>query len=85
VVLAHCLRETRPIEAALRKYERVRLPRTSEIVRNSWQTGKAMQLDSPALESLRNWFMGSWLGKRLEIRAFRSNLIHQLPRLQSSE
>ena len=85
VVLAHCLSEKQPIEAALRKYERLRLPRTTEIVRNSWQTGRAMQLDSPALEWFRNWFMGTWLGARIEMRALRSLLSYQLPSLPSSE
>jgi 2-polyprenyl-6-methoxyphenol hydroxylase-like FAD-dependent oxidoreductase len=84
VVLAHCLGGIRPIEVALRKYEGLRLPRTAEVVRNSWQTGKAMQLDSPSLESLRNWFMGTWLSARLEVRMFRSLLTYQLPKLRSS-
>jgi len=85
VALAHCLSETRPIEAALRKYEDMRLPRTTGIVRNSWQTGKVLQLDSPALESLRNWFIGTPLSARLEMRTFRSLLTYKLPRLQSSQ
>lgn len=84
VVLAHCLSETRSIQTALRKYEGLRLPRTTEVVRNSWQTGKVIQLDSLALERLRNWFMGTWVGARLEIRALRSLLTYQLPRLRSS-
>jgi 2-polyprenyl-6-methoxyphenol hydroxylase-like FAD-dependent oxidoreductase len=82
VVLAHCLSGTRPIQAALRQYEHLRIPRTTAIVRNSWQTGKALQIDSPALEPFRNWFMGTWLGTRLEMRAFRRLLTYQLPRLQ---
>ncbi|HEY6904524.1 MAG TPA: FAD-dependent monooxygenase [Candidatus Acidoferrales bacterium] len=85
VVLAHCLSGTRPIEAALRKYERLRIPRTTAIVRNSWRSGKILQLDSPALESFRNWFMGSWFGTRLGERAFRNLLMYSLPKLQSQE
>jgi 2-polyprenyl-6-methoxyphenol hydroxylase-like FAD-dependent oxidoreductase len=81
VVLAHCLGEARPIEAALRTYERLRLSRTTQIVRDSWQIGKVMQLDSTWLESVRNWFMGSWLGARLETRMFRRLLIYQVPKL----
>ena len=81
VILSHCLSGTRPIEAALRKYEGLRPPRTTEVIRKSWQTGKVMQLDSPALESLRNWFMGTQLGTGVEMRMLRSLLTYQLPRL----
>jgi len=83
VVLAHCLSEIRPVEAALRKYERLRIPRTTAIVRSSWRTGKALQLDSPPLELFRNWFIGTWLGTRLATRAFRNLLTYQLPSLRS--
>ena len=83
VVLAHCLSEMQSVEAALRKYERMRIPRTTAIVRNSWQTGKALQLDSPAIELFRNWFMGTWLGTLLGMRTFESLLTYQLPRLRS--
>jgi len=79
VVLAHCLSETRPIEPALRKYQGLRLPRTTEIVRNSWQTGKVIQLDSPALEWLRDWFMGTPIGARLGMRTLQSLLTYKLP------
>jgi 2-polyprenyl-6-methoxyphenol hydroxylase-like FAD-dependent oxidoreductase len=85
VVLADCLSETRPIEAALRKYEKMRLSRTAEVVRNSWKTGKVMQLDSPVLEQLRNWFLGTSVSRRLEQRTFKDLLTYQLPRLRSYE
>ena len=85
VVLAHCLGETRAIEPALRKYEELRIPRTSRIVRDSWRTGKALQLDSPALEWFRNWFLGSWLGTSLHKRAFESLLTYQAPKLRSPD
>jgi len=85
VVLAHCLSGTRPIEAALRKYEHLRIPRTTAVIRNSWQTGKVLQLDSPALEFFRNWFMGTWLGTRVGMRTFGSLLTYQLPTLRSPE
>jgi len=85
VVLADCLGRTRPIEPALRGYQGLRLPRTTEVVRNSWQTGKVIQLDSPVLERLRNWFMGTGVNRRLEQPTFKSLLNHQLPRLQSRE
>jgi len=83
VILAHCLSETHPVEVALRKYEGLRLPRTTEVVRNSWQTGKVIQLDSPRLEQLRNWFMGTGVSRRLEQRTFSRLLTYQLPRLRS--
>lgn len=82
VVLAHCLSKIRPPEAALREYERLRIPRTSAVVRDSWRMGKVLQLDSPALEWLRNSLMGSWLGQRAARRTFRSLLTYQLPRLR---
>ncbi len=82
VVLAHCLGETRPIEASLRKYEAMRLARTTEIVRTSWQTGKVLQLDSPALEWLRDWFISTQLSSRLEYRILTSLLNYKFPKLQ---
>ena len=85
VVLAHCLSGSRPMEAALRKYERLRIPRTTAIVQNSWQAGKALQLDSPALEWIRNWFMGTWLGTRASARQFKTLLTYKLPQLPSPE
>ena len=84
VALAHSLKETRPIEAALRKYEDMRRPRTTKVVRNSWQTGKVLQLDSPALELLRNWFMGTRFSARLEMRTLRILLTYRLPSLQAA-
>ena len=85
VVLAHCLSGTLPIEAALRQYEHIRIPRTARIVRDSWQTGKVLQLDSPGLEALRNWFMSTWLGKRSGTQAFQRLLTYQLPKLRTPE
>ena len=82
VVLAHCLSGIRPIEAALRKYEHLRIPRTTAIVRTSWQAGKALQLDSPALELLRNWLLGTWLGTRLGMWTLGSLLTYRPPRLR---
>jgi 2-polyprenyl-6-methoxyphenol hydroxylase-like FAD-dependent oxidoreductase len=83
VVLAHCLSEdARAIEASLRKYEDIRLPRTTEIVRKSWQAGKVLQADSPTLERLRNWFMGTTVSTRLEMRTFANLLTYKLPKLR---
>jgi 2-polyprenyl-6-methoxyphenol hydroxylase-like FAD-dependent oxidoreductase len=85
VVLAHCLGEPRPIDASLRKYEDIRLPRTTEIVRNSWQAGRVIQIESPALMWLRDWFMGTPVGALLEMRTFKGLLTYKLPRLRSSQ
>ena len=85
VILAQCLSETSAIEPALRKYEGLRIPRVSRIVRESWQAGKALQLDSPALEWFRNWFLGSWLAQRLQTRTLRSILTYQAPKLRLRE
>jgi hypothetical protein len=41
-----------------------------------------LQLDSPALESFRNWFMGTWLGTRSAARTFQRLLTYQLPKLR---
>lgn len=85
VTLAHCLSGTSAIEPALRQYERLRIPRASRIVRDSWQAGKVLQLDSPALEWFRNSLMGSWLGGRLEVRALKSVLTYRPPKLRSRD
>lgn len=84
LVLAHSLKETRPIEASLRKYEDMRIPRSTQVVRNSWQSGKVLQIESPGLEWLRNWFIGTWLVRSLETRSFRSLLTYRLPSLESA-
>jgi 2-polyprenyl-6-methoxyphenol hydroxylase-like FAD-dependent oxidoreductase len=85
VALAYSLNGTQPVEAALRKYEQLRIPRTTAVVRNSWQIGKVLQLDSPALELFRNWFMGTWVGALLAMRTFESLMTYRLPKLRSSE
>ena len=85
VVLAYCLGKTSPAEAALRQYEGMRISRAAGVVRDSWQTGKVLQLDSPLLESLRNWFMSTRLGHRQGMRTFRNLLIYRLPHLPSPE
>jgi 2-polyprenyl-6-methoxyphenol hydroxylase-like FAD-dependent oxidoreductase len=84
VVLAHCIAAIRPVESALREYERLRIPRTAAIVRESWQAGRLLQLDRPALESARDWFMGSSLGRRLSMRAFSKLLTYRVPALPAA-
>jgi 2-polyprenyl-6-methoxyphenol hydroxylase-like FAD-dependent oxidoreductase len=84
VVLAHCLSALRPVESALREYERLRIPRTAAIVRDSWQTGRILQLDQPALEWARDRLMGSSPGRYLGMRMFRNLLTYRVPELPSS-
>ena len=81
VVLSHCLSEIRPVEAALREYERLRIPRTTTVVTGSWQTGKLLQLDSPILEWLRDAFMGSRLGARMGLRMMENLVTYRVPHL----
>lgn len=83
VVLAVCLRGKNSVDSALREYERLRIPRTSAIVRDSWQGGRMLQLDRPALEAVRNWFMGSTMGQRISMRIFRELLTYRVPSLTS--
>jgi 2-polyprenyl-6-methoxyphenol hydroxylase-like FAD-dependent oxidoreductase len=81
VVLADSLRRLQPVETALREYERRRIPRTTMIVRNSWQSGRMLQMNRPALEAARNWFMGSGVGKHLARRTFETLLTYRVPKL----
>ena len=79
--MADCLRQRGPVEAALREYEGRRIARTSAIVRDSWQSGRMLQLDHRLLEAIRDWFMGTWLAKHLTEGVFRELLLYRLPRL----
>ena len=54
-------------------------PRTSAIIRDSQRSGRILQLDHRLLEVLRNWFMGSWLGKHLVERTFRELILYRVP------
>jgi len=81
VVLARCLKEVQPVEAALREYERLRIPRTAAVVRDSWVSGRLMQMEQPALEILRDWFMGTAVARRLGTRTLRKLLTYQVPKL----
>lgn len=83
VVLADCIQRIHPVEAALREYERLRIPRTTMVVRNSWQSGRMLQLDQPILEALRNWFMGTSLGKGQALRMFRELMKYRVPELRA--
>ncbi|QNH61287.1 FAD-dependent monooxygenase [Hymenobacter sediminicola] len=56
-VLSQCLAQTTDIEAAFRRFEQRRLPRTTRIVRTSWQLGRVGQLEGRLLTTLRNTAM----------------------------
>lgn len=84
IVLAYCLSNVRPVELALRNYERLRIPRTTSVIQASWRTGQLLQLDQPMLESLRDWFMGTNLGRHLGMRMFRNLLMYNVPKLPAS-
>jgi hypothetical protein len=74
----------RPVESALREYERLRIPRAGVIVRDSWQAGRILQLDQPAPELVRDWFIGSSPDRHLGMRMFRNLLIYKVPQLYPS-
>jgi len=81
VVLADCVRRVQPAEAALREYERLRIPRTTAIVRDSQRSGRLFQTQQPVLAALRNWFMGSLAGRGMAIRMLRDVVSYRVPRL----
>ncbi|SHL49552.1 FAD-dependent monooxygenase [Hymenobacter psychrotolerans] len=56
-VLARCMAAHPALPAAFRRFEQRRLPRTTRIVRTSWQLGRVGQLENPLLTSLRNTVM----------------------------
>ena len=57
LVLARCLGEGCPVEASLRRYEAMRIPRTRFIVNASRRIGRAFQIESPVLCRLRDLTM----------------------------
>jgi|HubBroStandDraft_1064217.scaffolds.fasta_scaffold758807_1 2-polyprenyl-6-methoxyphenol hydroxylase-like FAD-dependent oxidoreductase len=81
VTLADAVRGHQDVEEALRAYERLRISRTTAIVKDSWQVGLALQTDQAALASLRNWFSATRVGKSFEKRMFRKLLLYRVPKL----
>jgi 2-polyprenyl-6-methoxyphenol hydroxylase-like FAD-dependent oxidoreductase len=63
VALADCLKQTEDVPAALKQYERQRLPRTSKIVARSHQIGAVAQLENPLLCRLRNAIFKTFLAR----------------------
>ncbi|RYU82119.1 FAD-dependent monooxygenase [Hymenobacter persicinus] len=58
-MLARCLRETPDLTDAFAQFDQRRRPRTTRIVEQSWQLGRAAQLTNPLLVTLRNAVMRS--------------------------
>jgi 2-polyprenyl-6-methoxyphenol hydroxylase-like FAD-dependent oxidoreductase len=81
VVLADSLRKCTSIEAGLRLYERLRIPRANFVVRESWRLGRMLQTENPIAEKLRDWGGRTWLGRRMTSRLFQQLLTYDVPRL----
>ena len=56
-VLAQCLGAEPEVTAAFQQFSQRRLPRTTRIVRTSWQLGRVGQLENPILTTLRDTTM----------------------------
>lgn len=54
VVLAKLMDSYENPEDAFRQYETLRIPRTTRVVKTSWQMGKIGQLENPLLVGIRN-------------------------------
>lgn len=57
VVLGRCLAADSDIAAALRRYERLRVPRTTQVVQISRRNAKVSALESKWVCALRDWFL----------------------------
>jgi 2-polyprenyl-6-methoxyphenol hydroxylase-like FAD-dependent oxidoreductase len=58
VVLARSLAGEETLDAALRRYQAERMPRTAWITTQSWKLGRAAQAEQPLLCALRNLLVG---------------------------
>jgi 2-polyprenyl-6-methoxyphenol hydroxylase-like FAD-dependent oxidoreductase len=81
VTLAHAVRANPNIEAALRTYERLRIPRTTAIINDSWRAGQLLQTEQPLIAAFRDWFSASSIGQRIQTQMFRKLLLHRVPEL----
>jgi hypothetical protein len=52
------------------------------LVRNSWQSGRMLQLDQPILEAIRDWFIATSVGKHQALRMLRELLAYRVPELR---
>jgi len=66
-MLTRCLREDMDVENAFRAFDEQRRPRTTKIVKMSWQLGKVAQFESAWLGKLRNLLM-RWTPERVSER-----------------
>jgi 2-polyprenyl-6-methoxyphenol hydroxylase-like FAD-dependent oxidoreductase len=81
VTLADSLRGIQDVEQALRTYERLRIPRTTMIVNDSWRAGQLLQTEQPFIASFRDWFSASTIGQRIQAQMFRKLMLHRVPKL----
>ena len=81
VTLADCVRVNSSIEQALRTYERLRIPRTTMIVNDSWRAGQLLQTEQPMIAAFRDWLSASAIGQSIQTRMFRKLLLHRVPKL----
>jgi 2-polyprenyl-6-methoxyphenol hydroxylase-like FAD-dependent oxidoreductase len=66
VVLARCLAEEKDVIGAVSRYERERIPRTTEMINSSYQFGRGSIIANPAAVALRNVIMRLLLPKMFE-------------------
>ncbi len=81
VTLADAVRGNPDIETALRTYERLRIPRTTAIVNDSWRAGQLLQTGQPIIAAFRDWFSASAIGQSIQTQMFGKLLLHRVPKL----
>jgi 2-polyprenyl-6-methoxyphenol hydroxylase-like FAD-dependent oxidoreductase len=81
VTLADAVRTNPNVEDALRTYERLRIPRTTAIVNDSWRAGQLLQTEQQLIAAFRDWLSASAIGQRLQTQMFRKLLLHRVPKL----
>jgi 2-polyprenyl-6-methoxyphenol hydroxylase-like FAD-dependent oxidoreductase len=83
VFLAASLAANSDVEAALRRYERVRYRRTKAITNDSWRLGSICQWENPFGCWLRNR-LTSWTPSAVSLRLMEDRVSYELPRLLPS-
>jgi 2-polyprenyl-6-methoxyphenol hydroxylase-like FAD-dependent oxidoreductase len=81
VFLATDLAATRDIEAALRRYEQARFPRTAAITNDSWRLGRLCQWENPFGCWLRNR-LTRWTPNAVSLRLMEARVNHVPPTLR---
>lgn len=69
LVLAQCLEQTTNVCVALQLYQARRIPRTTQIVKQSWNMGRVAQWKNPLLCKLRDTSL-RWTPAMLQVAAF---------------